>query len=298
MEVLCVGMVCEDVILEVDSFPKEDSDLRTRSLRRTRGGNANNTATVLVTLGIKAELLASLSLDDCDFITRGLAKDNVAQDKCPRHPGQVSPNSVIIASRSSGSRTILHTNLGLPELTFDDFDARRYSSYKWVHFEGRPNVSNLAQMAKSLFDQRKGQIEYPRISLEMEKCSRQFHQALPYVDLVFVSKEYSMSKGFQTKVEAASGLHRCLNLRQDTMLICAWGEDGAAAKDVDGHVYESQAFPPESGAVVDTLGAGDTFNSAIIASFLRGCTMEQAIVSGCKVAGKKVGQLGYHGLSL
>ena len=35
----------------------------------------------------------------------------------------------------------------------------------------------------------------PRISLEIEKLGRNYSPILPYVDLVFVSKEYVISKG-------------------------------------------------------------------------------------------------------
>lgn len=45
-------------------------------------------------------------------------------------------------------------------------------------------------------------------------------------------------------------------------LICAWAEEGADAMGPDGELVHSDAFPPET--LVDTLGAGDTFNAAVI----------------------------------
>ena len=53
--ILCVGMVCEDTIVNVDKFPIEDSDQRTLDQWKTRGGNASNMATVLSSFGLQVE---------------------------------------------------------------------------------------------------------------------------------------------------------------------------------------------------------------------------------------------------
>ena len=45
-------------------------------------------------------------------------------------------------------------------------------------------------------------------------------------------------------------------------MICAWAEEGADALEPDGTLVHVDAFPPER--LVDTLGAGDTFNAAVI----------------------------------
>lgn len=45
-------------------------------------------------------------------------------------------------------------------------------------------------------------------------------------------------------------------------LICAWGDRGAMARTPDNIMVQSPAFPPQK--IVDTLGAGDTFNAAVL----------------------------------
>lgn len=51
-------------------------------------------------------------------------------------------------------------------------------------------------------------------------------------------------------------------------LVCAWAEEGADALGPDEQLLHSDAFPPPR--VVDTLGAGDTFNASVIFSLAQG----------------------------
>ena len=48
--------------------------------------------------------------------------------------------------------------------------------------------------------------------------------------------------------------------------------------------------------VIDTIGAGDTFNATVVACLSQDKNLAQALDIGCKVAGFKVGQIGYDGL--
>ena len=56
-------------------------------------------------------------------------------------------------------------------------------------------------------------------------------------------------------------------------------------------VLHVDAYTP--GPVIDTLGAGDTFNAAVIHSLSRGDTWKDAIKFACHVAGTKCCSPGY-----
>lgn len=79
------------------------------------------------------------------------------------------------------------------------------------------------------------------------------------------------------------------------MVVCAWGAEGAAAGQNDVVVTQS-ASPPDK--VVDTLGAGDTFNAAFIYSQVKKWDLKKGLEFACRVAGHKVGQKGFRGLGL
>ncbi|XP_025771505.1 ketohexokinase-like [Puma concolor] len=109
---------------------------------------------------------------------------------------------------------------------------------------------------------------------------------------VFVSKDVARHLGFRSAVEALRGLYG--RVRKGAMLVCAWAEEGADALGPDGQLLHSDAFPPPR--VVDTLGAGDTFNASVIFSLSQGKSMQEALRFGCQVAGKKCGLQGFDGI--
>ena len=105
-----------------------------------------------------------------------------------RYEDHVCPNSVVISNVTSGSRTIIHTNLGLPELTLEDFKRLDLENYSWVHLEGR-NKDTVLEALKFIKQSRK-----VRLSVEVEKVNRGFEEFIPHADVVFISKVYLSSK--------------------------------------------------------------------------------------------------------
>ena len=88
----------------------------------------------------------------------------------------------MIVNASSGSRTIIHTNLGLPELSLDHFTSLDLTHFSWIHLEGR-NREVLLQVLQYLNKKRE-----VKFSVEVEKVNRGFEDFIPYGDVVFVSK--------------------------------------------------------------------------------------------------------------
>ena len=170
-KILCVGLVCYDIVNVVENYPVEDTQMRTVEQRRSRGGNASNMCTVLANLNAACEFMGSLPMGpapDLNYVEEDFQTHQIEHGNCPRHAGFLLPNSCIIVNRQSGSRTILHTNDGLPELTKRDFSHINVEDYNWFHLEGRPNAIDIAEIAKDL----KTKAPNIPISLEMEKPTR------------------------------------------------------------------------------------------------------------------------------
>ncbi|XP_061899316.1 ketohexokinase-like isoform X2 [Entelurus aequoreus] len=294
-KVLCIGLVCLDIISVVDKYPEEDTDSRCVSQRWQRGGNASNSCTVLSLLGSSCAFMGSLCAGPvASFILEDFQKLNIDMSLVSEHAQCVTPTSLVISSSSTGSRTILHINRNVPDVTAEDFSKVDLRHFKWIHWEGR-NVDEQLKMIQQVARHNAALPLQQRItiSVEIEKPREPLYQLFAYGDVVFVSKDVACHLGFQTPQSALEGL-RC-RVKAGAVLICAWAEKGADALAPDGLLIHSDAFPPER--LVDTLGAGDTFNAAVIHKLSNGARLEEALTFGCRVAGGKCGFHGYGGIA-
>ncbi|XP_074438421.1 ketohexokinase isoform X2 [Larus michahellis] len=292
--ILCVGLVCLDVISVVEAFPAEDSDTRCVSQRWQRGGNASNSCTVLALLGAPCAFMGSLAPGHAaDFVLDDLRRYGVDARHAVRQPAGRLPASIVIASTSRGTRTILHAGGNLPDVTARDFERVDLSQYKWIHWEAR-NAGEQAAMVRRVerHNQSRPAGERVRISVEVEKPREELLPLMALGHVVFISKDLAQHFGYRSAAEALRGLrHR---VQPGATLICAWAEAGADAVGPDGELVHSDAFPPET--LVDTLGAGDTFNAAVIFALAEGKSLQDALTFGCRIAGKKCGIEGFDGI--
>jgi len=96
--------------------------------------------------------LFRISLAHFSFIVDDFKTYNVCIDNCVYYEDSDTPTSVVIISQTNGSRTIIHSNRNLPELTLDDFKKLDLSQYSWIHFE----VCSLTDSHRSYATNAKG----------------------------------------------------------------------------------------------------------------------------------------------
>lgn len=286
---LLTGIATLDIINSVSHYPREDEELRASSSQVTAGGNALNTARVLAGQGHRSELLAQLAYDaGSEQILKILDEEGIAHNHCPRSAG-TTPTSYITLNTSSGSRTIIHYR-DLPELNVAHFRSISLEAFDWLHFEGRntlETVKMLRHARQRLFDQ--------PISIEIEKPREAIQSIFPMADVLIFSQAYAVAHGYD------DGPHFLTSIRPlapQATLVCAWGEDGAWAlargeRTLDKTLHSPARTPTQ---VVDTLGAGDTFNAGLIASLATGRLLEEALQHAVSLAGRKVGGRGFEHL--
>ncbi|XP_054640771.1 ketohexokinase isoform X5 [Dunckerocampus dactyliophorus] len=295
-KILCVGLVCLDIISVVDKYPEEDTDSRCVSQRWQRGGNASNSCTVLSLLGSPCAFMGSLCAGPvASFIVDDFSQHAIDISAVAWQVKGQTPSACCVVCPSSGSRTIVLSDTNVPDVTAEDFSKVDLRHFKWIHWEGRNADEQLKMIQRvarynSTLPQQQQRIT---ISVEIEKPREPLYQLFAHGDVVFVSKDVARHFGFQTPLSALEGL-RC-RVKAGAVLICAWAEKGADALAPDGSLVHSEAFPPER--LVDTLGAGDTFNAAVIHKLSNGARLEDALTFGCAVAGSKCGFHGYDGVA-
>lgn len=129
------------------------------------------------------------------------------------------PISTVILSLSSGSRTILHHNPCLPELTLKDFEQLRLGDYSWIHFEGRnlnevlsmmqcvENYNNMLNYSQDSSNKEVNIHQMPiTISVELERPRQELLDLLPYVDVAFISKDFAQSRGYDNMSETLKNI--------------------------------------------------------------------------------------------
>ncbi|MDM8566886.1 PfkB family carbohydrate kinase [Candidatus Halobeggiatoa sp. HSG11] len=282
--ILGIGNAALDIINIVDGYPAEDDEVRAINQRIVRGGNVANTLVVLSQLGhnctwggvCKNDFFGQQIINDLNSYA-------INTDNCKMELEGSVPTSYVTLNQRNGSRTIIH-HRNLPEFSFTDFQTIELTNFDWIHFEGR-NVIEIAKM----FTKVKQVCPNIPISLEVEKSRPYIEGLFAQVDFLLFSKTFA-----QYHINDAALFLQNIRKLSAANLVCAWGVDGGYALDTTENLSYSSAYPPSQ--VVDTLGAGDTFNAGIIDSLCKQPKLATALTYACKLAGKKCGQFGFKGL--
>lgn len=282
MRVLAVGIATIDIINLVDSYPEEDTEVRAREQRVSRGGNATNTLVVLSQLGHRCSWGGMIANErDSHTILDDLAHYGVDVRYAVSCAGGKSPTSYVTLSRMGGSRTIVHFRK-LPEFSDQEFAAIDREGFDWLHFEGR-NIAELEKMMGRLGE------DADRSSLEIEKPREGIERLFPYPGLLMFSGSYARHRGFDNGADFLAAIRT--ELKNSAVMTCAWGDCGAWGMDQKGRITYAPAFSPRE--VVDTLGAGDAFNATVIHGVLEGKAMSELLGDACRLAGEKCGRIGF-----
>jgi ketohexokinase len=279
--ILTVGIATLDLIFGVDHYPAEDEEMRAQNLRVARGGNASNTAVVLSQLGHQVSFAGVLAAaPENEILLADFRRFGVDVSACVTRPGKPPTSSILVAP--SGSRTIVHYR-DLPEFGFEDFARIDLAPFDWIHFEGR-NIPELAQMIAYTRAQRPNLA----ISLEAEKPREGLDAALGLPDVLLCSRALAQHLCHS---DAGSFLRAMRLKAPHAAIFVGWGIAGAFALDKENRIHESPAFPPPQ--VVDSVGAGDTFNAGVISGQLRDCGTVETLRAASELAGRKCGKVGF-----
>lgn len=279
------GIAAVDIINVTDGYPAEDQEVRALRQIVRRGGNATNTLVVLSQLGHRCHWLGTLA-DDANsrVITGDLERYGVDMTYCQQIATSATPVSYITLNQRNGSRTIVHYR-DLPELAADHVKDIPLTGVEWVHLEGRN-----APQTRAILDHIRNRAPDISISVEIEKPRDRvellFHGANTYL----FSKAFALTQGFDS---APALLQHYRGKIPGALLVCTWGEQGAFALD-NGRLLHAPA--PAVSSVVDSIGAGDTFNAGFIHARLKHQDVQTALTTACALAAQKIAREGFDGL--
>lgn len=284
-KILAVGIATVDIASTVKDYPCEDDELRAVNQTIRRGGNATNTLVVLSQLGHQCAW-AGVIADDifASVIRRDLTMSGIELDWVVTSVSAVSPLSCITLSEASGSRTIVHYR-DLPEYSYKDFSTINLAGFDWLHFEGR-NIEQTVLMLRLL----RSSCNVP-VSIEIEKPRDGIESLYAFADILFFSRVFVRHLGY----DSAEPFLKTMHLRYPNIEhYCAWGKDGAYAIDHGGVLHFADIPSPVK--VLDTIGAGDVFNAAVIDAKIHQLSCLDSLRKGCQLATKKCTQYGFEDL--
>ncbi len=283
--ILAIGVATLDIVCLLEGYPAEDAKLRALSSRRVRGGNAANTLAVLARLGHQTRWAGSLARDAAAAeIVADFARLGIAHDDARWFDAGVTPTSYVWQSRATGSRTIVHDRR-LDEYDHAAFAAIDLAGLDWLHFEGRA-PEETRRMIASVRQRRPG---LP-ISLEVEKPRPGIESLFDGPDLICFAHDYAAQAGYAERPDEL--LRDVATRAPGADLVCTRGEHGAwSLRHGEDAVVHTPALAIER--IVDTLGAGDTFNAALIDARLAGLGLAEAVERACRLAGRKCAHEGF-----
>lgn len=284
--ILGIGNATLDIIHTVDDYPPENAEVRCTARELRCGGNTANLLVVLAQLGHACSLAGVLTDDSEGWrVSDELVSNGVDITPCRTSSTGTMPVSSVLLSAATGSRTIVHYR-DLPEYCYRDFAMLDLQSFDWLHFEGR----NIVALKDMLLWSREHCPAVP-CSLEVEKPRAGIEQLFGFVDVLLFSRDYVRHRKYEQSEQLLQVIHADF---PEALLFCTRGEKGATAMGRDGHVYRQPAVAPDK--IIDTLGAGDTFNAAVIDGSLSGLDIDELLHQACVLAGRKCTQHGFTGL--
>ncbi len=280
LNILLTGVATLDIINQVDRYPTEDSEVRALDQQHRLGGNAANSACVVQQLGSQACLLAMRADDNhAEQVFSQLNQAGVNTEYCPIQADSTTPISYITLSRESGTRSIVHYRK-LDELDASALDGVELKHFDWLHFEARNCL------ALKLMLEQAQQVPAP-VSLELEKPREHLQPLLDYADVLLISRPFAEAEGYTSATQC---LQAYAERYKDKLISCTWGGQGAWLAE-RGQLIHQPAFVVDT--PVETLGAGDTYNAALISRLAMGDATADALAFACRLAAKKCTQFGF-----
>ena len=252
-QVLSVGIATLDTIVLVDKYPAANERVIAREIVRAVGGPATTAAVTMARLGVDVSLSCVIGDDDAGrYIFDTLKREGVDTRNVVIDTHTPTAVGTIVVSATEQTRAIMvqpHSTLpGKPTNLAD---------YGWIH------VDHFGMEALKMWGVRRG--GSAKLSIDIGYASPGLNSA--DYDL------YVPSENVTTDVTSAE--------RDKNIVVISQGSQGSIYSDG----RNSGKVPAISTEVISTLGAGDVFHGALVATQVWGMNLQEAVQTATIVAG-------------
>lgn len=275
MRVVGVAGISYDLVLKVDQFPTVDSKTSSQFMGQLPGGFIANATTAMAHLGLDTGFAGWVGDDDAGHMLRDAFIDaNVDIDALRLADDEATPFTVIMLNQK-GERIILLPQFPLYQQPLDD-DQLAYLRQSDVIYTFPDNLA----WCKMLHDcvQPKG-----HLVLDIEHSAHLPSDALR--EIIYMTTICFVSDGVLSQL----GVDSIEQIESSGWVIHTLGDQGANGYSRSTSLIHEPALSVD---VVDTTGAGDCFHAAVIAAYLGGEDLAQALKFASAATSIKIQHLG------
>ncbi|MFL5806038.1 MAG: carbohydrate kinase family protein [Roseiflexaceae bacterium] len=284
LDVLAVGGIDADLVLTVDRLPSFDEKVIGRLVGRLPGGPAANSACAASRLGLRVAALATVGDDEAaQIIIDGYTAFGVDTSLIEVAPDATSPFTVILLD-PTGEKAIVVVPGTPPRYRMDRVEqALRQARAMYMMPGERAQFLEITRLARACGAEVMIDVE-STVGFDAESLDR----LLAAVDIASFNQDgFLAATGEQPTPEA---LRRLLDYGPHTIVVTR-GAQGALAATAD-RVAERPGYRVD---VVDTTGAGDTFNAAFLCATFDGLALDQRLRFANAAAALSVTSIGPRG---
>lgn len=286
-----------EVMVELAPFPIDTPEAKNRDIMALSfAGDTYNTSVYMARLGLTTDYVTNLGEDTySEQIIQRMANENIGTGLIQRLPGR-SPGLYIIRNTPDGEREFFYWRkeapardlFSTPEASEALFQKLKgldcvYLSGITLAIIGEQSRKNLLAILQKLrasgvtiaFDSN----YRPRLWRDKQEAQTAMLEIMQHTDIALLTLDDELLLWGDDTIEGSKKRYANCNLRE---LILKRGAEDAVIITANSQVHIP--VPPVKN-VIDTTGAGDTFNAGYLAARLQNASAEDAARQGIRCAG-------------
>ena len=274
-EVFCAGNAVADVLARpVDHLAPPGTSQHLEDVALGPGGNSINTGIALARLGVGVRIAAALGEDRFgQFLRERVRAEGIDDSGLVALPGAKTSTSIVLV-QATGERRFLHLRGVSAYFSEQHLDWTRVEGARVFHyasafalpaFDGAPLARTL-QRARQI-----GCLTSVNICWDVQgRWLKLLEPSLVCTDFIFPNREEGQQLTGETDPAAIARRLRGLGVKT---VIVKLGPGGCYVDGPDG-AFSSPGFAVRA---IDTTGAGDCFEAALLAALCRGNNLQHAV---------------------
>jgi ribokinase len=283
--IVIIGSLNMDIVIEADRYPNPGETILGHNARFIPGGKGANQAVAAARLGAKTTMIGAVGSDAFgQELLKALDADGISRNSIKITHGNATGIASIFLSNGDNCIVVVPgANYQILPEEIDKYDdIIRNADIILLQLEiPMETVCHAAQKAKSFGK---------TVVLNPAPAQILPNELLGNVDYITPNRsELSLLTGINAEGEGLEAAMRSLIQMGATKVVTTLGADGSAFVEKGGLLQTVSGYKVP---IVDTTGAGDSFNAGLAYSLALGSSLEQSVSFSAKVSALAVTRFG------